>query len=142
MGRSSGPVWPGAPLPEGRPSFVVGPLAPQVRNSGGAQSKHGRLQHYRFGCLPVKGRFYYRFHKLIGKWNWRKYKERYVAPRALENRQRWIPGAWASYRQARHSKSWYWRLPSRLADAVTPDEVLEVWIRFRHKLPKKTYHYF
>lgn len=114
----------------------------QVRASGGRASRHGRLEHFRFGTLPVKGRYYYRFHKLIGKWNWRKYKERYVAPRALENRQRWIPGAWASYRQARHNKSWYWRLPAGLADAVTSDEVLEVWIKFRHKLPKRTYHYF
>lgn len=103
--------------------------------------RHGRLEHYRFGVLPVKGRLYYRFHKLIGKWNWLKYKERYVAPRALENRQRWVPGTWASYQQARHSKSWYWRLPAGLADAVTPDEVLEVWIKFRHKHPKRTFHY-
>mmetsp|Transcript_18140 Transcript_18140/g.50422 ORF Transcript_18140/g.50422 Transcript_18140/m.50422 type:complete len:609 (+) Transcript_18140:147-1973(+) len=118
-----------------------GAVLQQVRH-GPKDGRPGRLQHHIFGCDKAKGRYYYRFHKLIGKWNWRKYKERYIAPRALENRQRWIPTPHATYSMMRHSYSWYWRLPKAIAAATTPDEVLEAWIKFRHKHPKKTFHYF
>lgn len=124
-----------------RPDVTSFGAALQVRH-GPKDGRPGRLQHHIFGCDKAKGRYYYRFHKLIGKWNWRKYTERYIAPRALENRQRWIPTPYATYTQMRHAYSWYWRLPKALAAATTSDEVLEAWIRFRHKLPKKTYHYF
>lgn len=100
------------------------------------------MQHFRFGPAKRKGTFYYRFHKLIGKANWRKYTERYIAPRSLENRQRWIPTPFATFSQGRQAQSWQWRLPKGLAEATTADEALEVWIQFRHKLPKRTYHYF
>ncbi|CAK0850711.1 unnamed protein product [Prorocentrum cordatum] len=131
----------GRPGAQGWPGPAGGALVQQVRH-GPSDGRPGRLQHFRFGCDRAKGRFYYRFHKLIGKWNWRKYTERYMAPRALENRQRWIPSANARYTVARKAKEWLWLLPKGLAAATTPDEVLEVWIRFRHKHPKKTYHYF
>mmetsp|Transcript_31591 Transcript_31591/g.87132 ORF Transcript_31591/g.87132 Transcript_31591/m.87132 type:complete len:661 (+) Transcript_31591:117-2099(+) len=121
---------------------LSGPLVSQARSFGSKRSRSGRLQHFLFGTDKVKGRWYYRFHKIVGKWNWRKYRERYVAPRAIENRQRLTPSMHATYTQVRHSYSWYWRLPRGLADATTANEVLETWIQFRHKLPKKTYHYF
>eukprot|EP00927_Polykrikos_kofoidii_P059922 TRINITY_DN55012_c0_g1_i1.p1 TRINITY_DN55012_c0_g1~~TRINITY_DN55012_c0_g1_i1.p1 ORF type:complete len:650 (-),score=82.24 TRINITY_DN55012_c0_g1_i1:10-1959(-) len=126
----------------GRGGFSLAASATQVRSFAQKRSRSGRLQHYRFGTERVKGRYYYRFHKIIGKWNWRKYTERFIAPRALENRQRFIPTAFGNYRHTKHSYSWLWRLPKELAEATTPDEVLETWIKFRHKLPKKTYHYF
>lgn len=113
----------------------------QVRCAG-KRSRTGRLQHHRFGTAKVRGRYYYRFHKMIGKANWRKYTERFIAPRAIENRLRFIPTPYADYTVARASKSWLWRLPKALAAATTPDAVLETWIRFRHKGPKKTYHFF
>jgi len=90
----------------------------------------------------VRGRWYYRFHKIIGKWNWRKYTERYVAPSQIENKQRFIPSMYPRYKQARESHDWHWRLPKGLPEATTADEVLEVWISFRHKMPKRTPHYF
>jgi len=118
-----------------------GALLQQVRY-GPKDGRPGRLEHHRFGAMKGRGKFYYRFHKIIGKWNWRGYQERYIAPRALENRQRWIPTTHATHTQMRRSKDWYWRLPKALAVATTSNEVLEAWIRFRHKLPKRTYHYF
>jgi hypothetical protein len=124
-----------------QPSSLGGAIVQQVRH-GPTDGRPGRMEHYRFGNTKMKGTYYYRFHKLIGKGNWRKYLERYIAPRALENRQRWIPTPWPTYTQGRHSLSWNWRLPKGLASATTPDAVLEAWIQFRHKLPKKTYHYF
>lgn len=42
-----------------------------------------------FGCTKPKGRYYYAFHKMIGKSaNWHKYMERYVAPKKMEMEQR------------------------------------------------------
>eukprot|EP00933_Yihiella_yeosuensis_P077333 TRINITY_DN8772_c1_g1_i2.p1 TRINITY_DN8772_c1_g1~~TRINITY_DN8772_c1_g1_i2.p1 ORF type:complete len:618 (-),score=123.63 TRINITY_DN8772_c1_g1_i2:69-1922(-) len=124
-----------------QPGAAGGALLQQVRH-GPMDGRPGRLQHFRFGPAKRKGSYYYRFHKLIGKANWRKYTERYIAPRALENRQRWIPTPYATFSQGRHSFSWHWRLPKELAAATSSDEVLEAWIKFRHKLPKKTFHYF
>eukprot|EP00913_Durusdinium_trenchii_P028200 g26438.t1 len=130
----------------GRNRFVpraaeVGPLFQQVR-FGPLTGRPGRREHHKFGAADRKATYYYRFHKLIGKANWRKYIERYVAPRSIENRQRWIPTPWPTYQQGKHARSWNWRLPKGLAAATTGDDVLEVWIKFRHKLPKKTFHYF
>mmetsp|Transcript_97859 Transcript_97859/g.204040 ORF Transcript_97859/g.204040 Transcript_97859/m.204040 type:complete len:613 (-) Transcript_97859:29-1867(-) len=139
------------PQPLQRAPSLPGRLAPaatsrlgclqQVRH-GPKDGRPGRLQHQLFGADEAKGRFYYRFHKIIGRWNWRKYIERYVAPRALENRQRWIPTVFPVHHQMRQSYSWHWRLPKAIAAATTPDEVLEAWVKFRHKHPKKTFHYF
>eukprot|EP00928_Gymnodinium_smaydae_P094784 TRINITY_DN8017_c0_g1_i1.p1 TRINITY_DN8017_c0_g1~~TRINITY_DN8017_c0_g1_i1.p1 ORF type:complete len:641 (+),score=146.68 TRINITY_DN8017_c0_g1_i1:158-2080(+) len=128
-------------LPVGLSPQIAGALS-HVRTFSSKRSRTGRLQHFRFGTDRVKGRWYYRFHKIIGKWTWRKYTERFTAPRALENRQRFIPSVSGNYRQTRESASWLWRLPKALAAATTPDQVLEVWITFRHKVPKRTYHYF
>jgi len=88
---------------------AIGAVLQQVR-CGPKDGRPGRLEHHRFGATKGRGKFYYRFHKIIGKWNWRGYQERFVAPRALENRQRWIPTTQASYTQMRRSKDWYWRL--------------------------------
>jgi len=117
------------------------PLCGQVR-FGPKDARPGRPEHHCFGVTKPKGRGYYRFHKLIGKWNWRKYTERYLAPRALENRQRWRSSTSPSHGHVRESRSWFWRLPTALAKATTSDEVLEAWVQFRHKHPKRTYHYF
>ncbi|CAJ1360360.1 unnamed protein product [Effrenium voratum] len=116
-------------------------LDPQVR-FGPKDGRPGRREHHKFGASSRKGTYFYRFHKLVGKANWRKYLERYMAPRALENRQRWIPTPYATYTQGKHAHSWNWRLPKGLAAATTADEVLEVWLQFRHKHPKRTFHYF
>lgn len=118
-----------------------GPAALQIRAKG-SNSRHGRTEHHKFGQTRTRGRWYYRFHKQIGKANWRKYVERFIAPRKIENTQRFRPTPFATYRMSRHSHSWYWRLPKSIADATTADEVLTAWIQFRHKLPKKTYHHF
>eukprot|EP00929_Paragymnodinium_shiwhaense_P097946 TRINITY_DN59509_c0_g1_i1.p1 TRINITY_DN59509_c0_g1~~TRINITY_DN59509_c0_g1_i1.p1 ORF type:complete len:638 (-),score=62.33 TRINITY_DN59509_c0_g1_i1:110-2023(-) len=145
--RSVGRGQPRALHQSGMPAIVhpspsvSGPLAQQVRGFAGKRSRTGRLQHFKFGPDRAKGKYYYRFHKLIGKWNWRKYMERFVAPSRLENRQRWIPSTYADYQMMRQSYSWHWRLPRELAVATTPDQVLETFIKFRHK-QKQTYHYF
>ncbi|CAK9101975.1 unnamed protein product [Durusdinium trenchii] len=117
-------------------------LPPVKVRFGPLTGRPGRREHHKFGAADRKATYYYRFHKLIGKANWRKYIERYVAPRSIENRQRWIPTPWPTYQQGKHARSWNWRLPKGLAAATTGDDVLEVWIKFRHKLPKKTFHYF
>lgn len=113
----------------------------QVRH-GPKDGRPGRREHHKFGAAERKGTYYYRFHKLIGKANWRKYIERYVAPRTIENRQRWIPTPFPTYTQGKHAHSWNWRLPKALAAATSSDEVLEAWILFRHKHPKRTFHFF
>ncbi|CAE7856425.1 POLA2 [Symbiodinium microadriaticum] len=117
------------------------PADEQVR-FGPKDGRPGRREHHKFGAADRKGTYYYRFHKLIGKANWRKYTERYIAPRAVENRQRWIPTPWPTWTQSKHAHSWNWRLPKGLAAATSADEVLEVWVQFRHKHPKRTFHYF
>lgn len=124
-----------------RLSVCLAPLLQQVR-FGPKDGRPGRREHHKFGAADRKGTYYYRFHKLIGKANWRKYTERYIAPRAVENRQRWIPTPWPTWTQSKHAHSWNWRLPKGLAAATSADEVLEVWVQFRHKHPKRTFHYF
>ncbi|CAE8700824.1 unnamed protein product, partial [Polarella glacialis] len=131
--------WPRSRLPQ--PGLAGGAMLQQVRH-GPMDGRPGRMQHFRFGPAKRKGTFYYRFHKLVGKANWRKYTERFIAPRSLENRQRWIPTPFSTFSQGRQSFSWHWRLPKGLAEATSSDEVLEVWIQFRHKMPKRTFHYF
>ncbi|CAJ1436132.1 unnamed protein product [Effrenium voratum] len=127
--------------PEIARTTLAGPFCLQVR-FGPKDGRPGRREHHKFGASSRKGTYFYRFHKLVGKANWRKYLERYMAPRALENRQRWIPTPYATYTQGKHAHSWNWRLPKGLAAATTADEVLEVWLQFRHKHPKRTFHYF
>ncbi|CRG99776.1 conserved Plasmodium protein, unknown function [Plasmodium relictum] len=83
---------------------------------------------------------YYRFHKRVGKGSWVKYIERYKLPRSIENTQRLIFNYEASYSEKKLSSSWLWNLPKKIALATTSDEVLNVWVYYRHK-KKKAYHY-
>jgi len=111
------------------------------RRAAGSKSRTGRLEHMRFGPTRRKGRYYYRFHKQIGKGNWKKYIERYIAPPKIENLQRFIFTPYASYQQSRESHSWFWRLPKAIATSTSSDELLDAWVQFRHKHPKKVFHY-
>lgn len=55
------------------------------------KSRIGGQQHHMFGPCRPKGRFYYAFHKQIGKSaNWHKYMERYIAPKKREMEMRYI----------------------------------------------------
>ncbi|CAD7925143.1 unnamed protein product [Amoebophrya sp. A120] len=54
---------------------------------------------------------------------------------------RLVPAAHPSYRAARESKGWHWLLPKALANATTGNDVLNAFLRFRHKQPKKVHHY-
>ncbi|SOV73981.1 conserved Plasmodium protein, unknown function [Plasmodium sp. gorilla clade G3] len=89
----------------------------------------------------IQKRFaYYRFHKRVGKGSWVGYIERYKVPRSIENTQRLIYNYEGSYCDKKLSCSWLWMLPKKLALSTTSDEVLNVWVYYRHK-KKKTYHY-
>ncbi|KYO03292.1 hypothetical protein PGSY75_0317900 [Plasmodium gaboni] len=89
----------------------------------------------------IQKRFaYYRFHKRVGKGSWVGYIERYKVPRSIENTQRLIYNYEASYCEKKLSCSWLWMLPKKLALSTTSDEVLNVWVYYRHK-KKKGYHY-
>ncbi|GAW80644.1 hypothetical protein, conserved [Plasmodium gonderi] len=83
---------------------------------------------------------YYRFHKRVGKGSWSKYVERYKLPRSIENTQRLIFNYEPTYSEKKLSCSWQWLLPKKIAQATTSDEVLNVWVYYRHKR-KKGYHY-
>ncbi|CRG94280.1 conserved Plasmodium protein, unknown function [Plasmodium gallinaceum] len=91
--------------------------------------------------FQIQKRFaYYRFHKRVGKGSWNKYIERYKLPRSIENTQRLIFNYEATYSEKKLSSSWLWNLPKKIALATTSDEVLNVWVYYRHKR-KKAYHY-
>ncbi|CAD2093110.1 conserved Plasmodium protein, unknown function [Plasmodium vinckei lentum] len=91
--------------------------------------------------FQVQKRFaYYRFHKRVGKGSWSRYIERYQLPRSIENTQRLIFNYEATFSEKKISSSWQWMLPKKLAQATTSDEVLNVWVYYRHKR-KKAYHY-
>ncbi|VWU48855.1 conserved protein, unknown function [Hepatocystis sp. ex Piliocolobus tephrosceles] len=91
--------------------------------------------------FQIQKRFaYYRFHKRVGKGSWNKYVERYKLPRSIENTQRLIFNYEGTYSEKKLSCSWHWLLPKKLAEATTSDEVLNVWVYYRHK-KKKAYHY-
>ncbi|EDL44806.1 conserved Plasmodium protein, unknown function [Plasmodium vivax] len=83
---------------------------------------------------------YYRFHKRVGKGSWSKYVERFKPPRSIENTQRLIFNYEPTYSEKKASCSWQWLLPKKIAQATTSDEVLNVWVYYRHKR-KKAYHY-
>ncbi|ANQ07655.1 Uncharacterized protein PCOAH_00021190 [Plasmodium coatneyi] len=83
---------------------------------------------------------YYRFHKRVGKGSWNKYVERFKPPRSIENTQRLIFNYEPTYSEKKASCSWQWLLPKKIAQATTSDEVLNVWVYYRHKR-KKSYHY-
>ncbi|CAA9987882.1 conserved Plasmodium protein, unknown function [Plasmodium knowlesi strain H] len=83
---------------------------------------------------------YYRFHKRVGKGSWSKYVERFKPPRSIENTQRLIFNYEPTYSEKKTSCSWLWLLPKKIAQATTSDEVLNVWVYYRHKR-KKSYHY-
>ncbi|ETW32344.1 hypothetical protein PFFCH_00252, partial [Plasmodium falciparum FCH/4] len=80
------------------------------------------------------------FHKRVGKGSWVGYIERYKVPRSIENTQRLIYNYEGSYCEKKLSCSWLWMLPKKLALSTTSDEVLNVWVYYRHK-KKKAYHY-
>ncbi|SBS82971.1 conserved Plasmodium protein, unknown function [Plasmodium ovale] len=91
--------------------------------------------------FQIQKRFaYYRFHKRVGKGSWTKYVERYKLPRSIENTQRLIFNYEGTYSEKKLSSSWQWMLPKKIAQATTSDEVLNVWVYYRHKR-KKAYHY-
>ncbi|SBS93777.1 conserved Plasmodium protein, unknown function [Plasmodium malariae] len=83
---------------------------------------------------------YIMFHKRVGKGSWVKYVERYKIPRSIENTQRLIFNYEGSYSEKKLSCSWQWMLPKKIAQSTTSDEVLNVWVYYRHKR-KKAYHY-
>ena len=101
----------------------------------------GKMQHFRYGVAKMRGRWYYRYHKPIGKANWKGYQERYLRPKDVEAKQRLVFAARPTTKQFKQSISWEWRLPKLLAQATTPNQVLDAWILFRYRQPKKVYHY-
>eukprot|EP00392_Amoebophrya_sp_AT5.2_P013240 g13356.t1 len=114
----------------------------QVRWKRKGANRIGRPCWHHHGTNKVRGRMYYPFHKMIGKSaNWHKYQERFVPPKAVEAKVRLVPTCYANYRAMRESKAWYWLLPKALAASTTGDEVLNSFLRFRHKQPKKIHHY-
>ena len=101
----------------------------------------GKLQHFRYGVSKVRGRWYYRYHKPIGRANWKGYQERYLKPKDVEAKQRLVFAPKATTKQLKQSLSWQWRLPRMLAAATTPNQVLDAWVLFRYRHPKKLFHY-
>ena len=101
----------------------------------------GKLQHFRYGVSKVRGRWYYRYHKPIGRANWKGYQERYLKPKDVEAKQRLVFAPKATTKQLKQSLSWQWRIPRMLAAATTPNQVLDAWVLFRYRHPKKLYHY-
>ena len=101
----------------------------------------GKMQHFRYGVAKMRGRWYYRYHKPIGKANWKGYQERYIRPKDVEAKQRLVFAARPTTQQFKQSISWQWRLPKLLAQATTPNQVLDAWILFRYRQPKKVCHY-
>ncbi|CAD7948018.1 unnamed protein product, partial [Amoebophrya sp. A25] len=117
-------------------------LLQQVRWKRKGADQMGKPCWHVRGPDKVRGRHYYPFHKMIGRSaNWQKYQERYVPPRAVETKMRLIPSCYPNYRAMRESKAWFWLLPKKLAAATNGHEVLEAFLRFRHKQPKRIHHY-
>lgn len=103
--------------------------------------KIGKRQHFLWGTSSVRGRGYYRFHKAVGKGNWRAYTERYAKPRELEAKQRLRYDCKPTYGQLKQALSWNWRLPKMVDRSTTASQVLDSFILFRDKHPKKVFHY-
>ena len=116
---------------------LIGSLRSFARMTGSA----GRMQHFRYGVAKTRGRWYYRYHKPIGKANWKGYQERYIRPKDVEAKQRLVFAPRATTKQHKQSISWEWRLPKLLAQATTPNQVLDAWILFRYRQPKRVCHY-
>jgi hypothetical protein len=116
-------------------------LHQQTRSFARMTGRAGKLQHFRYGVAKVRGRWYYRYHKPIGRANWKGYQERYIRPKDLEAKQRLVFAPRPTSKQLRDSVSWEWRLPKMLAQATTPNQVLDAWILFRYRQPKRVSHY-
>jgi hypothetical protein len=101
----------------------------------------GKRQQFRWGSSRVRGRFYYRFHKPIGKGHWRAYTEHFDKPRTIEARQRLIYNCKPTYKQKKSSLAWIWKLPRIIDGGNTPHEILDGWEIYKHKQPKKVYFY-
>ena len=101
----------------------------------------GKMQHFRYGVGKVRGRWYYRYHKPIGRANWKGYQERYIPPKDVEAKQRLVFAPKPTTSQLRKSISWEWRLPKLLAQATTSNQLLDAWILFRYRHPKRMCHY-
>lgn len=116
---------------------------PGIQSRGFARmtGRAGKMQHFRYGVAKMRGRWYYRYHKPIGKANWKGYQERYIRPKDVEAKQRLVFAARPTTQQFKQSISWQWRLPKLLAQATTPNQVLDAWILFRYRQPKKVCHY-
>ena len=117
-------------------------LLVQSRNFARMTGRAGKMQHFRYGVAKVRGRWYYRYHKPIGKANWKGYQERYIKPKDVEAKQRLVFAPKATTKQLKQSLSWQWRLPKLLASATTPNQVLDAWILFRYRQPKRLSFYF
>jgi len=113
----------------------------QMRKFARMTGRAGKLQHFRYGVSKVRGRWYYRYHKPIGRANWKGYQERYLKPKDVEAKQRLVFAPKATTKQLKQSLSWQWRLPRMLAAATNPNQVLDAWVLFRYRHPKKMYHY-
>jgi hypothetical protein len=113
----------------------------QIRLFARMTGRAGKMQHFRYGVAKVRGRWYYRYHKPIGRANWKGYQERYIKPKDVEAKQRLVFAPKATSKQLKQSISWQWRLPRLLASATSPNQVLDAWILFRYRHPKKICHY-
>jgi hypothetical protein len=122
-------------------STILNQLRGQNRGFARMTGRAGKLQHFRYGVAKVRGRWYYRYHKPIGRANWKGYQERYLKPKDVEAKQRLVFAPKATTKQLKQSLSWQWRLPRMLAAATTPNQVLDAWVLFRYRHPKKIYHY-
>jgi hypothetical protein len=120
---------------------LINTLGTQYRGFARMTGRAGKLQHFRYGVSKVRGRWYYRYHKPIGRANWKGYQERYLKPKDVEAKQRLVFAPKATSKQLKQSLSWQWRLPRMLAAATSPNQVLDAWVLFRYRHPKKMYHY-
>ena len=112
-----------------------------IRSFARMTGRAGKLQHFRYGVSKVRGRWYYRYHKPIGRANWKGYQERYLKPKDVEAKQRLVFAPKATSKQQKQAISWQWRLPKLLAQATTPNQVLDAWILFRYRQPKRLSHF-
>jgi hypothetical protein len=133
-------MFPGIIIPTSA-ARIGGVLCQAARGFARMTGRAGKLQHFRYGVSKVRGRWYYRYHKPIGRANWKAYQERYIRPKDVEAKQRLVFAPKATTRQLKQSLSWQWRLPKLLAASTTPNQVLDAWILFRYRNPKKVHHF-
>ena len=77
---------------------IGGAMAAQVRTKW--TNAPDRREHKKYGSCRVRGRYYYRFHKMIGKANWQRYVERFVAPKKPDQAPTAFP-SWPGLRSTR-----------------------------------------